>query len=302
MTKNKPFIVIFIIILIVVFAITRKPDRNTYVSEEDNSNVVKISASFYPLAEFARQVGGENVKVTTITPGATEPHDFEPSPKDILKISSSDIFIFNGAKFDPWADELISLLDKKSVKTINMTRRLIPDAKDPHVWLDPILAKKSSEIIRDELKLIDPTNNDVYDINTKKYTDELLDLDERYKSGLKNCDLREAFTSHGAFGYIADRYNINIISISGVSPDKEPSVKELAEITKLAKLKNVEHVFSEPLASSKLAETVANEIKAELLELNPVESITKEQEERGENYISMMDDNLSNLRKALKCK
>ena len=108
--------------------------------------------------------------------------------------------------------------------------------------------------------------------------------------------------SHAAFGYLAERYNINVISIAGISPEEEPSPKRMAEIAQLAKQKNIKHIFFETLVSPKLSETIAREIGAETLVFNPLEGLTNEEIATGEDYISVMEKNLVNLRTALICK
>lgn len=297
-------LIIFIILLI--YVIVKSEYSNVYTENNEPSEKVKIVASFYPLAEFAKQIGGENVNVEMITPNGIEPHDFEPTPKDILKIQSSDIFIFNGMGFDSWAEKVA----KDGVRTINVTeflnaqyKKKILDNKidDPHIWLDPVLVKEIVSIILEELKQIGPERSATYDYNAEIYTQKLSEIDEAYKKRLVNCEIRDAVASHNAFHYIEDRYNINITSISGTSPEQEPSILELIEIAKLIKEKNIMYVFSEPLVAPKLAETIAKETGSKLLVLNPIESLTVEDSDNNKDYVSIMYDNLNNLRTALRC-
>src|SRR3989344_4819300 len=109
---------------------------------------VKVATSFYPLAEFTKQVGGSQVAVVNITPAGAEPHDFEPTPKDVAELFSSKVFIFNGAGFDPWAEKLKPDLEQKGVTVINMSN-YFNVIDDPHIWLDPVFAQKEVESIRD---------------------------------------------------------------------------------------------------------------------------------------------------------
>jgi len=314
----KKLIIVGTIVLLSIFVIIlyNIPEKN---NSDQFSTPIKVTASFYPLAEFAKQVGGDRVEVVNIIPTGVEPHDFEPSPKDIATIFSSKVFIFNGVGFDPWAEKLKFDLEQKGVKTINMSEYvdLITSEEkhedeenheeeaeelDPHFWLDPVIAKKEVEIIRDVLISIDPEGSIEYINNAARYMEELTALDEKYKNGLASCEIRDAVASHAAFGYLAKRYNINIISIAGLSPEEEPSPKRMAEIAQLAKQKDIKYIFFETLVSPKLSETIAREIGAETLVFNPIEGLTKEEVEAGENYISIMEKNLANLRKALRCK
>lgn len=268
---------------------------------------IKITASFYPLAEFAKQVGGENVKVVNITPSGYEPHDYEPTPQNIVDINQSKIFIYNGSNLDPWAQKIAPELNKKGVVTIRMTDyfNLLTyknNKPSPHIWLDPVLIKKEVEIISDALQKIDPRNSSTYKKNTKLYIEKLEKLNQEFKDGLSSCKLREAIASHDAFGYLSKRYNIDIIPISGISPKEEPSLRKLSEITKLAKNKKIKYIFFETLANPKLSKMIAQEVGAKTLVLNPIEGLTEKEIKSGENYISEMRKNLNNLKLALACK
>lgn len=309
------FIIITIIAVIITAFAINKNDRNN--SAENKG--IKIVASFYPLAEFSRQVGGKDIEVINIVPPGIEPHDFEPTPRDIIKIYSARIFIYNGSGFDPWAEKIAPELRKKGISVVNMTEyfNLLEAAdehneeeengheakeSDPHIWLDPILAKKEVEIIRDILKEIDAENAREYESNAENYIAALSQLDEKYKNGLMSCAIRDAVASHAAFGYLAKRYNLNVINITGFSPEEEPSPKKMAEIANFARDKNIKYIFFETLVSPKLAKTIANEIGAQTLIFNPLEGLTGEELAAGKNYISIMEENLINLRTALLCR
>ncbi len=272
---------------------------------------MKIVASFYPLAEFAKQIGGEQVEVVNIVPPGLEPHDFDPSSQDIAKTYSATLFIFNGSGFDPWAEKISPELEKKNIAIIKMTQYFnllesIDEQEgegniDSHIWLDPVLAQKEVEIIKDAFKAIDPDNSLTYELNAENYLSKLSELDKKYRDGLASCAIRDAIVSHSAFGYLANRYGINIIPIAGISPEEEPSPRRISEIAEIARQKNIKYIFFETLVSPKLAETIANEIGAETLLFNPLEGLTKEELTAGKNYISIMEENLTSLRQALLC-
>jgi len=322
---KKAIIVISLIIIAVASAVAYQ-----IITTEEKQEIERIiiTASFYPLYEFARQVGGEKVEVINITPAGTKPHGFEPTPKDLIAIQNSKLFIFNGAGLDPWAEKIAPELEEKGVVVIHMAKHfeLIEgeekykhddyndkykdeykkevDGKrlDPHIWLDPIIAKRQVEIIRDALIKIDPINSSLYEENARQYLEKLSELDQKFQQGLAVCQIREAVASHAAFGYLAKRYNLTIFSIAGLSPKEEPSLRRLGEIAKLAQEKNIRYIFFETLVSPKLAETIAKEIGAQTLVFNPIEGLTEEEIKQGKNYISIMEENLKNLRRALVCK
>lgn len=317
----KKLIIIGTIILVGIVAIVFY-GIPTNTSEQTGTKL-KVVASFYPLAEFAKQVGGDRIEVVNMTPVGMGPHDFEPTPKDVATLFSSKVFILNGSGLDPWAKKLAPELKKTGITTVEIASHfdLLASteedehgaeegteeigghkAMDPHIWLDPLLAKKEVEIIRDTLIDVDPTNAQTYTANTQQYLAQLSALDEKIRTGLSLCEKKDIVASHGAFGYFAKRYNLRQISIAGISPEEEPSPKRMAEISQLAKQKNIKYIFFETLVSPKLSETIAREIGAETLVFNPIEGLTNEEIGTGENYISVMEKNLENLKVALICK
>jgi zinc transport system substrate-binding protein len=304
------FVVGITVVAIGIFAIN-KIGQN--ISTE-NTNI-KVVASFYPLAEFSEKVGGKNVEVINIVPPGVESHDFEPTPQYIAKVYSARVFIYNGSGFDPWAEKIAPELEKRGVSVVNMTQyfELLRTEEhkeeeyhegeefDPHIWLDPVLVKKQVEIIRDTLKGVDSENAQEYESNAGNYLRELSQLDQKYKNGLASCVIRDAVASHAAFGYLAKRYGLNVVNIAGLSPEEEPSPKRMAEIADLARDKNIKYIFFETLVSPKLAETIASEIGARTLVFNPLEGLTPEDLSAGKNYVSVMEENLTNLKIALQC-
>lgn len=281
--------------------------------DQPTDGKIRVVASFYPLAEFARQVGGNGVSVTTIISAGTEPHDFEPTPQDIARIQESRLFIYNGGTLDPWAGKIASELPSvtpagnagnpsSGVKTLNMAQALGLGGADPHFWLDPSLAQKEVTAIREALIQADPARAETYRQNADAYSIKLSALDLQYSRSLAACASREIFTSHAAFSYLARKYNLIQSSIAGLSPDAEPSARQLAELADSATAKKIKYIFFETLASPKLAETLATATRAQTLVLNPLEGLTADEVKSGRDYISVMQDNLKNLVLALNCK
>lgn len=262
---------------------------------------ISVVASFYPLAEFARQVAGERADVVNLVPAGVEPHDFEPSPKDIAVIYGAKLFLFNGAGLDAWTERLRSDMEARGVRVVDMARTINTFSDDPHFWLDPVLAAREVEAIRDILIEIDPAGEDGYRARAERYLAELAALDRAYREGLASCAQREVVTSHAAFGYLAKRYNMSVVSIAGLSPEEEPSPRKLAEVATLVRERGIRYIFTETLASPKLAQTIASETGAGTLVFSPLEGLTEEEINSGENYISIMEANLKNLRTALVC-
>ena len=269
---------------------------------------MRVAASFYPLAHFAGQVGDERVEVMNITPLSVDPHEYEPTARDMIKMQTARIFIFNGSGLDPWAERVQGELKSRGVHILNMADHfdLLREERglkyDPHIWLDPLLAIKEVELVRDTLIRANPEDEDYYRRNSAAYIKEILMLHERYADGLASCENRNIIVSHDAFGYLAVRYGFDLYPVSGLSPEEEPSPRKMAEITDLAREKNIHYIFTEVLLNPKIAETIANEIGAKILVLNPVSGLTDNDTRTGKDYISMMDENLAHLRMAMSCK
>jgi zinc transport system substrate-binding protein len=269
---------------------------------------LQVTASFYPLYYFAGVIGGSHADVQNITPAGAEPHDFEPTSQDIARIEKGDLLILNGG-LEAWGDKIRSELAGTKERVViagegMLTRQVVEEgrtAQDPHVWLSPQLAKKEVERILDGYRTADPGNRADYEAQTKNLQDRLDLLDAAYRTGLSHCRQTDIVTSHAAFGYLAQAYGLNQVAVAGLSPDAEPSAKDLADIANLAREKHIQYIFFESLVSPKLSQTIADEIGAKTLVLDPIEGLTDEQISQGKTYFTIMQDNLVNLETALEC-
>ncbi len=271
---------------------------------------IRVTASFYALYFFASQIGGDKVIVVNITPAGTEPHDFEPTPRDIALIDQSRLLILNGGGLEAWGDRIKRNIDTAYTKIVVAGEGLTASATtvngrevtDPHIWLSPPLAIKMVDRIAQGFIRVDQADSSFYRANADTLKARLEELDNAYRQGLSDCATRDIITSHEAFGYLASTYGLRQIGISGISPNAEPSPRRMAEIAAYAKKNDIKYIFFESLASPKLAQTIANEIGAQTLVLNPIAGLTAQEQARGENYFTLMKENLANLEKALKCK
>ncbi len=276
-------------------------------SEPQSGNQkVKVFSSFYPLAFLAEEIAGEKAEVTNVVPNGVEPHDFEPSSKIIAQVTDSDLFLYNGAGLDEWANQLVTTLNSDRPGLINSSAFVdvleIGGQKDPHFWLDPNNLMKIADQIKEKLISVDPKNANFYENNNIQLQTKLKVLDSNFVDALKTCDTETFVSSHAAFAYLAKKYGLEMLAISGISPDEEPSSKKIAEIASLVKEYGIKYVFSETLLSSKISETIASETGAQILVLNPIEGLTNDEEKNGENYFSIMNSNLKNLKTALSCR
>jgi zinc transport system substrate-binding protein len=306
------FFALFLLAGAYIFRARTTIPSDDVVKEDDVK--IQVVASFYPLGEFARQVGGDSVSVSAIVPAGVEPHEYEPTPQDIASIYAADVFIANGAGLDAWATKIRPDLESKGVRVIVMSQVLGFDegmssveyeeggGEDPHFWLDPLLVEKEVATIKDVFISVDIKNQDVYTTNAEGYTQNIVALDQAYRDGLRLCENKTIITSHNAFHYLATKYGFESLSITGFSPESEPSTRQLADLVTLARQKNIQYIFFETLVSPRLAETLANEIGAQTLVFNPLEGLTADEMVQGKNYISVMRENLDNLRLAMDCK
>jgi len=254
------------------------------------SGRTEVVAGFYPLAFAAESVGGDDVEVTNLTPAGAEPHDVELSPRDVEAVQSADVVLYLGRDFQPALEDAAQSSEGDAIDLLEGQ-----DLRegDPHVWLDPLRFAQVVERIGAELG---------GEARARQLASELRALDEEYRAGLADCDRHELVTAHDAFGYLAERYGLEVIPITGISPEAEPSPRDLERVADLVRDRGVTTVFVETLLSPEIGETVAREAGAETAVLNPLEGLTEEELARGEDYFSLMEANLEALRDGLGCR
>ena len=265
----------------------------------------QVVATIYPLWELTRQVAGDRAEVTSLVPPGVEPHDWEPSPRDVSLVQRAKVIVHTGTGLDAWAVRLLAGLPAGTT-VVNGARglSLLPQGAsvDPHVWLDPTLARAQAQTIADGLTQADPAGQSVYRENATALAARLDALDEAFAAGLRDCARREVVTSHAAFAYLTRRYRLTQVAIMGSAPEAEPSPADLAAIVQTARRLHVTHVFFEPLVSPRLAQTLAREIGATTLALDPIEGVSREQAAAGTGYVELMQANLGALRLGLGCR
>ena len=263
-----------------------------------------VVATIYPLWELARQVAGERAEVVALVPPGVEPHDWEPSARDVTVVQRATVFIHSGTALDAWATRLLAGLPGRTrvidaSSGLDLLRQRA--GADPHVWLDPTLARAQALAIASGLAQADPAGGPIYVQNVAALAARLDALDQAFAAGLRDCAHRELVTSHAAFAYLARRYGLTQVPLMGPAPEAEPSPADLAAIVKTARRLKVTHVFFEPLVSPRLAQTLAREIGATALPLDPIEGSSREQA-AGTGYVELMQANLANLRVGLGCR
>ena len=271
---------------------------------------IKVMASFYPMYDFAQKVGGDKVEVKDMVPAGTEPHDWEPAATDIRNLEDADVFVYNGADLEHWAEDVLATLENQDLITAEASDGVElldgegdhahgDNGKDPHVWLDPLRAKQEMKNIRDAFGQADPENRDYYEANYEKYAGEFDELDQEFREGLADIKSRDIIVAHEAFGYLCNAYDLKQLAIEGLTPDSEPDPAKMQEVIEDAKEFDIHTIFFEELASPKVAKTVAKEVDAVTAVLNPIEGLSEEDIQDGEDYFSVMRKNLAALKMAL---
>lgn len=271
---------------------------------------IRVVASFYPLGYFAEQIVGDLGTVQVVTPAGAEPHDYEPTPGDIASMHDADVVVLNGGGLETWGDDIGRQLEGQPVRIVQAGNGLVTKqvaeedegtVPDPHVWLDPVLAKQEAARIAETLAAADPAHAQQYDARNRQLAVLLDSIDTRYRQGLSACTTTAFVTSHHAFGYLAARYNLTQVGIAGLSPDEEPSPQQLADAATFVRERKIGTIFFESLVSPKLADTLAREVGVRTEELNPIEGLTPAQSAAGDTYETIMIRNLDHLKDALGC-
>ena len=290
------FAILAIIIVIPLISIVVYGTDSNQQFQKIESDRLQIISSFYPLHEFSQIVGQEKVDAILLVPIGVEPHDWEPTVKDVQQMQKSDLIIINGLGFENWVDSLHeNNYQGKIIDTSNniSIKNLDDNSKDPHIWLNPVTAKIQVQNIANAFSDSDPENQQYYQSNAVKYIEQLDLLDVKIRNELSQCN-NDFIAFHDAFSYFADEYDLKQHTI--ISPNNshgEATARTLENIISTANTLNIKVIFSEEAVDSKTSEIVANEIGGKVLILSPIEIASDG------NYISKMTENLKNLKVAL---
>lgn len=287
---------------------------HSHPAQADDKDI-EVIASFYPMYEFTKQVVGDEGNVSLLIKAGTEAHDFEPSTKDISKIQKADAFVYDDDNMETWVPKVKKSLDNKGENFIKATGDMLlmgggghdhdhdhdeeghTHEFDPHVWLSPERSQILVTNIANDLSEKFPEKADTFKKNAESYNKKLSDLDKKYRDALTDAKQKSFVTQHSAFGYLALDYGLNQVPITGVSAEAEPSAKRLAQLSKYVKKYDINYIYFEENASSKVSKTLADEVGVKTAVLNPLESLTSKQMKKGENYITVMEKNLKALQK-----
>ncbi|WP_026368185.1 metal ABC transporter solute-binding protein, Zn/Mn family [Aminiphilus circumscriptus] len=316
---------------------------------------LKVTATIFPLYDFARQVGGDRVEVSLLLPPGVEAHTYAPRPGDMIRLGNAEIFLYTGELMEPWAENLVKGVDSPALLVVDTSRGIelaeedehdehvhfgeaessghaaaspeehhghdqkasadahaggasdhhhLHHGKDPHIWLDPVLARIMVRTIAEAFAAKDPAGAESYRNNAESYAKELAALDREITEGLSACERRTIiYGGHFAFGYFARRYGLEHVSpYPSFAPDAEPSPRAVAELVETMKRTGASVIYHEELIDPKVARAIASETGARLLLLHGAHNLSREEREQGLTYLQIMRDNLARLREGLACR
>lgn len=303
------------------------PRQGEPQTQEERENAMmqerlSVVTTFFPLYDFARTIGGDRVQAVNLVPAGVEPHDWSPKSRDMIQISNARLFVYQGAGFEGWTEDVLRGLDAGNLVIVEASRGIeLLSASgesghrhdddedgdhghdhgdiDPHTWLSPRSALRMADNIAEGLKRADPEHASTYDANYERLKAELETLDAAYAERLSRAANKEMVVSHQAFGYLARDYGLVQMPMLGLSPEGEPTARDLQRISEFVKEHGVKTIFTEQLVSAALAETLAKDLGVGTMPLHPLEGLTQEEAAAGESYISLMERNLDRLAEAL---
>lgn len=304
--KRKIFLGVFLILGLFLASCS---NNSKNISKKENSSEKKlIYTSFFPVEELTKRIVGDKFEVKPIIDKSQEPHSFELKTEDIKNIIKADLVIYNGAGMETFIDDLKNSTDDKE-KFVDLSKNLtlLSSAKDgkvskdkvnPHTWLSIKNAMVELEEIYEKVSEIDPDNKDFYKKNLDKNLDMFKKMDEKFANELKDVDQNKRYfvVSHAAFNYLADDYNLKQVAVTGISPEDEPSAKQLKIIADFVKKHDISTIFFEGKATPKVAETLAKSTNTKTSTLYTMENLTKEEARMG--YLKLMEENLKSLKES----
>ena len=308
---SKKITLLFLLLL--SFLLSCQPAKES--NREDQK--LRVIATIFPIYDFARNIGGDKINITMLLPPGIDAHHYELKPEDIVKVSKTDIFLFTNFEMEPWAYKIINAaerntnmlaiepgsgavllpLNEEKEEQDNHVSRF-----DPHIWLDMDNAQKMVDNIAVAFIKKDSRNSDYYLRNAHNYKLKLIAMDQRYRTELTRCKTKTFLhAGHWAFAYLAKRYNLNYIAAYNVSADAEPSPQKMVNLIEQVKRESVPYIYYESMINPRLAEMIARETGAGLLKLNNGHDVSKADIKSGESFISLMEKNLINLKKGMRC-
>ncbi|MGD0449561.1 MAG: zinc ABC transporter substrate-binding protein [Candidatus Bathyarchaeia archaeon] len=275
----------------------------------NSSSKLTVLATFYPLYDFAQNVGGDKVSVSLLVPETVDVHEFEPTPSSIEAVSSANVLVYNGAGLEPWLQNIVSAAGNPNLVQVdssqNITLLPVPaefqknnQTIDPHIWLDPLNAKQQVNNILQGLIKADPADSQYFTQNAIAYDAQLDNLNSLAINATTNTPTKVFITFHEAFAYFAKQYNVTQLSISGPF-EEEPTPSDIQNVITAINQNHLKYVGYESLENPAISQSIGSQTNATLINMNPIEGLTADQKAAGDNYISLMKQDIANIHLAL---
>ena len=321
--------VAFLVTLVLIFsAITAVLIKVTNPEKNRKDGKIEVVATLFPQYDFAKQIGGDKVNVTLLLPSGAESHTYEPTPQDMVTVNNSDLFVYTGKEMEPWADNLIAgMKNDINVLDLSTTVDLINveefeeaheieeheeehehesehehnHSYDPHIWLNPLYAIKMVKAIEDQLCVLDPENKEYYKNNATKYINQIKELDRQFEETVENSNTQKiAFGGAFAYAYFVERYNLDFATAyQACGENAEPSTTQIKDVIDYINDNKLPVIFYKEYTNGNVARTISESTGAKMLVFNTVHNPSKEELQNGATYLSIMTQNLENLKQAL---
>jgi len=274
-----------------------------------------VAVTTFAMYDIVKHIGGDTIELVNILPFGVDPHSFEPTPQLMAKIEKSALVIYSGAGLEPWVQgfhfkskainisEYVNLrrLDAKEHESHNHHEEGKHNSVDPHYWLDFKNMQIATEVITKALEKLLPQNTFLYEANKKSYIAMLQQLDKEYREKLSSCKANTVVVSHNALGYLSRNYGFDVESLTGLSPEAEPSAKDVTRIMDDIKKDGVTTIFFEHFVNDKVIKSIAKDSNISIDVFQPLGNVTKDEAQQHLTYEDIMKRNLEKLSKALMC-
>ncbi len=307
---KRPYILLIGIAMVALVALSGVYlySRGIHVVEPAGGPV-KVLATFYPVYDFAANVGGNRISLSLLVPKTVDVHEFEPTPQSIQAVANANVLIFSGAGLEPWIPQITAAAGNPGLVLVDSSQGIpllpVPSqfqkgnrTVDPHIWLDPQLAKQQVTNILNGLIKADPNDQEYFASNAEKYIAKLDALNSEISDVAAHAKTRYFVTFHEAFAYFAKRYNLTQIPISGPF-EEEPTPGEISNVVAAINGHHLCYVGYESLENPSISQSIAGQTHATLILMDPIEGLSQSDQAAGKDYLTKMQDNLGSFKLAL---
>ena len=306
--RKTIYVAVGVLIAVIIVAAVAAIYLNNNTGKKSSSTLT-VLATFYPLYNFAQNVGGNKVSVTLLVPETVDVHEFEPTPSSIAAVSSANVLVYNGAGLEPWIQSVVSAADNPNLVQVDCSQNIkllpVPAAFqednrtiDPHIWLDPLDAKIQVNNILQGLIKADPADSQYFTQNANTYDAQLDNLNALAINATTDTATKVFVTFHEAFAYFSNQYNVTQLAISGPF-EEEPTPSDIQNVITAINQNHLKYVGYESLENPAISQSIGSQTNATLINMNPIEGLTAAQKSAGDNYISLMKQDIANIHLAL---